>query len=431
MPLPSLRNAAAAALIALTLTLALCATSWGASEKVLYRFHGSDGNGPVNVIIGPDGALYGTTVVGGANACLSNGCGVVFRLARGTGGGWHETVLHNFAGSDGSFPYGSLVADKAGNLYGTTVYGGSNGCSNLGCGVVFELVRKKGDNWTYKILYNFSSGGGLWPYAGLIFDSQGQLYGTTSGGGNFSACTGGCGVVFKLAPDGQGNWTESVLYAFQGADGATPMAPLIFDSAGNLYSTTEWGTDNASGTVFKLSPGKDGQWSEEVLHSFGFATKDGDEPTYGVIFDKLGSLYGTTQFGGTAGQQGWGTAFKLTPVGGKWKENILHSFNRDKGPGGGFVSSGLILDGAGNLYGSAGAGGKYGAGVVFKLPPRTRGKWGETILHAFGTGNDGVDPIGGLVFDPSGHLLGSASIGGLNGGSCGQGGCGVVFEITP
>ncbi len=336
-------------------------------------------------------------VEGGTNSCLANGCGVVFRLNQGN------------------------------------VYGASNGCSNMGCGVVFELVREKGDKWTYKILYNFSSGGGLWPYAGLIFDLQGQLYGTTSGGGNFNACTGGCGVVFKLAPDGKGNWTESVLYAFQGADGATPMAALIFDTAGNLYSTTEWGTDKASGTVFKLSPGENGQWSEEVLHSFSFATKDGDEPTAGLVLDGLGNLYGTTQFGGTEGQQGWGTAFKLAPVGGgKWRETILRSFDRDKGVGGGIVSSGLILDARGNLYGSTDSGGEHNnAGTVFKLTPRAKGKWDEIVLHWFGKGNDGAGPLGGLVFDSSGHLLGSAAIGGRTGGACGQGGCGVVFEITP
>jgi len=424
---PIVRNTAVSAL----LFLAFCATSRAASEKVLYRFHGKDGRGPVNVIIGPDGALYGTTVEGG-NACS---CGVVFRLAQATDGKWHEKVLHEFAGSDGDFPRGTLVADKAGNLYGTTVYGASNGCSNMGCGVVFELVRGKGASWTYKMLYNFSSGGGLWPYAGLILDSQGQLYGTTSGGGNFTVCTSGCGVVFKLAPDGKGNWTESVLYAFgsRANDAAVPMAPLVFDSIGNLYGTTEWGGDDASGAVFELSLKKNGQWADEVLHSFSFATKDGDEPTYGVIFDGSGNLYGTTQFGGTEGQQGWGTAFQLLPSGrGKWREAILRSFNRDKGPGGGFISSGLILDAAGNLYGSAGAGGKYNnCGAAFKLTQRAKGKRGEIVLHSFGKANDGCDPIGGLIIESPDRLLGSASIGGLTGGACGEGGCGVVFELTP
>ncbi len=283
------------------------------------------------------------------------------------------------------------------------------------------------------MLYNFQNGGGLDPYAGMIFDSQGNLYGTASGGGNFNVVHGWMRGGIQDQPDGKGNWTESVLYAFQGTDGATPMAPLTFDSSGSLYGTTQWGTDAASGTVFKLSPGQNGQWSEEVLHSFSFATKDGDEPTYGVVFDSAGNLYGTTQFGGTKNQQGWGTAFRLTPAGGsKWKETILRSFNRDKGVGGGFVSSGLILDAQGNLYGTAGAGGRYNnCGAAFRLTQRAKGKWDEIVLHSFGKRNDGCDPIGGLVFGPSGRLLGAASIGGLTGGACGQGGCGMVFEIAP
>ena len=430
-PQPEKDGTTRALLIGFRLLLALCATSWAASEKVLYAFHGQDGLGPNSLIVGPDGGLYGTTELGGTNTCLARGCGVVFRLSRGSDGKWHETVLHDFAGSDGWFPNGALVADKAGNLYGTTVNGGPS-CSQLGCGVVFELVRGKAGKWTFKVLHNFALTDGANPYAGMIFDSKGNLYGTASGGGNTSACTGGCGVVFKLTPDGKGDWTETVLYAFgsQAHDGAVPLAPLIFDSAGSLYGTTQYGGDGASGTVFKVSPGKNGQWVDKVLHSFSAATKDGDEPTYGVVFDSLGNLHGTTQFGGTKGEEGWGTAFELTPAGGRWKEAILRSFDRAKAAGG-FVSSGLILDAEGNLYGTTGSGGKYSGGAVFKLTPRAEGKWGQTILHSFGSGNDGSDPIGGLVFDSSGRLLGSASIGGLTGGACGQGGCGVVFEITP
>jgi uncharacterized repeat protein (TIGR03803 family) len=420
-----------ALLIGLAIAAVLCTSSWAASEKVLYRFHGKDGNVPVNVIIGPGGVLYGTTVDGGANSCNSNGCGVVFQLTRSSDGKWQETVLHDFAGSDGMYPNGAIVADKSGNLYGTTVYGGPNGCSGLGCGVAFELEKGRSGRWAFKILHLFfqQQGDGLQPYAGMVFDSKGNLYGTTSGGGNF-ACTGGCGVVFELSPGGEGNWTETVLYSFQGADGATPMAPLTFDSSGSLYGTTQWGTNAASGTVIKLSPGQNGQWSEEVLHSFSFATKDGDEPISGLVFDGSGNLYSTTQFGGTAGQQGWGTAFRLSPAGGgKWKETILRSFNRYK-PGGGFPS-GLILDANGNLFGSTGAGGRCNScGVIFRLTSRAKGKWGETILHSF-KGKDGVGPGGDLIFNSAGHLLGVTNIGGYTGGSCGQVGCGVVFDITP
>src|ERR1700733_2907300 len=144
-----------ALLIGLAMAAALCPTSWAASEKVLYRFHGKDGWEPNSIVLGPDGALYGTTVQGGTNACLANGCGVVFRLVLGGNGKWHETVLHDFGGSDGQVPVGPLVFDKAGNLYGTTVYGGPNGCSGLGCGVAFELEKGPSGKWTYKIIHLF------------------------------------------------------------------------------------------------------------------------------------------------------------------------------------------------------------------------------------------------------------------------------------
>jgi uncharacterized repeat protein (TIGR03803 family) len=432
-------------LAGLVLMLAVASGAWAASEKVLYAFHGTDGGFGGNVIVGPDGKLYGTTVGGGGEkACPDSsfdGCGVVFQLTPGAGGTWRETVLHRFNGSDGSSPAGNLVLDKAGNLYGTTEYGGSKGCSNLGCGVVFELVRGRGDKWAYKVLYNFSSGVGLWPFDGLIFDPQGNLYGTTSHGGNFNACDGGCGVVFELSPGAGGKWTESVLYSFDGSDGEEPGTPLVFDGAVNLYGTTQFGGTNGTGTVFELTR-KAGAWTEQVLYSFGdYDGRDGDQPAYGVIFDGAGNLYGTTVNGGTKGEQGWGTAFRLTPdKGGQWTEVVLHRFDEYK-VGGGGVDSGLILDAAGNLYGTTASGGKYtcpgngnvACGVVFRLIPHADGKWTEAVLHSFGKPGDGAGP-GGLVADPAGRLFGVTGEGGYFGGRCGEGGaagCGVVFEVTP
>lgn len=416
------------------LLLAFCLTSRAASEKVLYAFHGTDGCGPNSLMVGPDGALYGTTVAAGTSTCSAEDIdsGAVFQLTRGSDGKWSETVLHLFTGSDGWAPVGPLVADKAGNLYGATAYGGL--CSQLGCGVVFELVRGNGDNWTFKVLHKFNVSDGANPYAGLIFDSKGNLYGTASGGGN-NACEGGCGVVFELSPEGKGNWTETVLYSFSGKDGYEPGGPLAFDSSGDLCGTTEWGGAYGSGTVFKLSQ-RHGQWSEEILHSFNFDTSDGDEPAFGVTFDSVGNIYGTTPFGGTEGEQGWGTAFKLAPIGGgKWKETILHRFNRAKF-GGGYVSSGLVLDDQGNLYGSTNWGGSYdcpggglGCGTVFKLA-HADGKWSESVLQSFGKGNDGAFPGPGPVRSSAGLLFGVAE-GGYTGDPCGQYGCGVVFEITP
>ncbi len=220
-------NRSGVALVGLLLLLALVSHARAASEKVLYRFHGADGWAGGNVVVGTDGSLYGTTSAGGTNSCPATGfgCGVVFRVIHGANGKWQETVLHDFAGSDGQFPNGALVADTAGNLYGTTVDGGT-GCG-YGCGVVFQLKRGGGGKWTYNVLHFFAATDGAEPYAGLIFDSHGNLYGTASAGGNISACynEGGCGVVFKLTPDGKSNWTETTVYAFDGTDGGDRQVP--------------------------------------------------------------------------------------------------------------------------------------------------------------------------------------------------------------
>ena len=428
-------------LAGLALILVVASGAWATSEKVLYAFHGTDGWGGGSVIVDPAGNLYGTTVNGGKmNVCPGDaglGCGVAFQLKQSANGRWRETVLHAFDGTDGYNPNGSLILDSAGNLYGTTVHGGSlNGCTGLGCGVVFQLTPGANGQWTETVVHTFGGTDGAWPFGGLIFDSAGNLYGTASVGGN-GACTGGCGVVFELTQGAGGQWTETVLYSFSGSDGEKPTAGLAFDPAGNLYGMTEVGGAHGWGTVFKLSPHVEGKWTETVLHSFD--QTDGSEPGYGrLVFDASGDLYGTTPFGGPSN---WGTAFKLTPrKDGKWIETVLHFFDRSK-VGGGYVSSGLVFDRSGNLRGTAYEGGKYtcpsngdiGCGVVFQLAPAANGKWTETVLHSFGKGRDGAIP-GGVSLDPSAHLFGVTEDGGDLGGSCGQKfytGCGVVFEITP
>jgi uncharacterized repeat protein (TIGR03803 family) len=450
MTLPSTKNRPVrAAFAAIALVLMLVSTSWAASEKVLYRFHGKDGGFGGSVIVGPDGKLYGTTVGGGGEKACPNssfdGCGMVFQLTPGKDGKWRETILHAFRGgnSDGSTPAGDPAVDEKGNLYGTTVYGGPlDECSNEGCGIVFELTPNAGGKWTYKVVHEFAVTDGAWPYGGLIFDAAGNLYGTTTGGGNTGACTGGCGVVFELTPGAKGQWTESVLYSFEGTAGDGPNSPLIFDSTGNLYGATQHGGANGTGAVFELLRGKGGEWAEQVLYSFGdYGSKDGNWPVNGLTLDGVGNLYGATVNGGTKGQQGWGTVFKLTPFkNGRWAETILHDFDEYRFGGGG-VDSGLILDTAGNLYGTAASGGKYtcpgngnvACGVVFRLAPRSKGKWTETVLHSFGKGKDGAGP-GGLVSDSAGHLFGVTGEGGYSGGRCGEGGsagCGVAYEIIP
>jgi uncharacterized repeat protein (TIGR03803 family) len=302
---------------------------------VLHTFQGgSDGAIPnLGVIIDKKGNLYGTTTVGGGGNCNASGnppgCGTVFKV---TSGGT-ETVLYPFQGGtgDGALPFGNLVADSSGNLYGTTFDGGLTTCVGylnvVGCGTVFKLapLPKRQTQWTESVLYYFCSqancGDGAMPdLEPLILDENGNLYGTTyQGGANYSTCGGyGCGTVFELAPNG----TESVLYSFCSlancSDGADPGASLIFDGKGNLYSTTQvGGSGNCSseglsgcGIVFKLAP-KGKSWTETVLHSFAGGS-DGAVPAAGLIADKPGNLYSTTVEGGSANcSGGCGTIFKV------------------------------------------------------------------------------------------------------------------------
>jgi uncharacterized repeat protein (TIGR03803 family) len=231
------------------------------------------------------------------------------------------------------------------------------------------------------------------------------------------------GTVFRLAPNVDGSWTESVLYGFHERDGISLLAGLIFDQVGNLYGTTaEQGglSDRDLGVVFKLAPHADGSWTESRLHQFTNNTaSDGNNPTAGLIFDKTGNLYGTTTAGGSAND---GVVFKLTPsTKGGWAETILHAFH---GADGKFPYAGLIFDVAGNLYGTTEFG-SSGPGVVFEMTPRTDGTWALNVLHYF-LGTPAMHPIAGLLLDKAGNLYGTAR-------DCAAGaGCsGVVFEITP
>ena len=338
---------------------------------------------------------------------------------------WMEKVLHNFNnnGTDGYYPRASLISDAAGNLYGTTIYGSTDGV-----GTVFELTPTTGGGWTEQVLHSFGNGtDGGEPRASLIFDAAGNLYGTTYGGGIYCHSIGGCGTVFELTLTAGGNWTEAVLYNFGSFtdDGYEPSASLIFDAAGNLYGTTQFGGIHGWGTVFELTPTTGGGWSEQVLYNFCAQTNcstDGFLPSAGLIFDAAGNLYGTTTLGGT---DGVGTVFELTPTGGGgWSEQVLLNF----GTGGAFPQAGLIFDAAGNLYGTTSEGGTN-IGTVFELTPNVGGGWTETVLHNFGSGTDGSYPYAGLIFDAAGNLYGTTQYGGTY-NSC-SGGCGTVFELTP
>jgi len=356
-----LRAALAIVTVTLFVTSARAQAPW---EKVLYSFNGAGGGWPwAGLVFDTRGNLYGTAA-GGASNCAAGGCGTVFQLSHKVGGGWTYTVLRSLDAADGFDPYAGVIFDPAGNLYGTTVYGGA-----YGVGTVFELRQQGVRRWTEKLLYSFNgeNGDGGNPLAALIFDAAGNLYGTTGEWGtNFDYY----GTVFELSPEAGGGWTETVLYVFNSTDGSQPSG-LIFDTDGHLYGTTSGGGAYGYGTVFELSPEAGGGWTEKVLHSFDGT--DGAVPLAGLIFDPAGNLYGTTWQGGDLTQcdgRGCGTVFELsTNADGSWTETILHSFDPKCHNDGVNPGSGVIFDAAGHLYGTTVYGGAYGYGTVFEITP--------------------------------------------------------------
>jgi len=387
-----------------------CPTAHAATNyKVLHYFTGADGEGPYGgVVIDRKGDLYGTTVAGGA------GGGTVFELAPQPDGKWSATVLHSFEndGRGGGGPYGTVVFDAAGDLYGTTSGGGTHFR-----GVVFELTHAAG-RWDEKVLHDFCSrqncNDGGTPIANLMMDRAGNLYGTAF-------------VVFELSGS-TGDWSEKVLHRIcppKGCPfGGGARSGLIFDASGNLYATAASGgigcATEGCGFVYELTPTSDGKWKELVLHAFDNNGKDGYTPGNGALMmDSSGNLYGTTESGGCCG----GTVFKLTPgTDGHWKESILHNFK--PGASGSFPTAGVVMDKAGNLYGTTVDGGtSCDCGVVYKLTPGSNGKWTYTVLHAF-SGGDGAVPAGNLILDDKGNLYGGTVLGGGDNN-------GVIFELTP
>ena len=361
---PSIRLIATLAIF--TIPFATCVQA-AAADNVLYSFKndGSDGNSPyAGLIFDAAGNLYGTTFRGG-----TLGFGTVFELSPAGGGTWTEKVLHNFShdGTDGVYPAGGLIFDAAGNLYGTTIEGGT-----FAAGIAFELTPAGGGTWTEKLLHSFGNDpDGTSPAAGLIFDAAGNLYGTTQTGGPNSG-----GTVFELTPAGGGTWTEKLLYSFNFSEGTEPAAGLIFDAAGNLYGTNYTGGTSDDGDVFELMPAGGGNWTEKVLYNFNGAS--GATPQAALIFDAAGNLYSTTFAGGT---YNLGTLFKLTPAGGgTWTESVLHSFGN--GTDGARPQAGVIFDAAGNLYSTTRDGGSYGGGTVFRFNAQ-----GEVLLQSFSGAN--------------------------------------------
>jgi len=385
------------------------------TESVLHQFVNlRQGASPQSALVADlQGNLYGTTVNGG-----TYGFGVVFKLTANSSGKWDQSVLYSFTGfSDGAYPSGSVVLDSSGNLFGATQNGGNLSNCSTGCGVVFELSRGLGGAWTEKVLHTFlgTSTDGYFPKGELVLDSAGRLYGTTSQGGlkNSSGCSLDCGIVYRLRSSGSG-WTEAILHKFNGTDGGNPAVGMVFDANGNLYGTTSAGTTGP--TAFELSPSSQG-WTLKTLHIFGGAGDGGR--ANGLTFDPAGNLYGTTYNGGA---NGWGAVFKLTPSQGLWTESVLYSFQL--GQDGGSPLAGVILDAAGNLYGTTSGGGTpSGWGTVFKLAP-TQGSWTESVIYRFQGGQDGASPWGAPLLMPSGDLLGTTEQGS-------RANFGTVFDLTP
>jgi len=336
---------------------------------------------------------------------------------------WSRTVIHAFEFADGAFPDASLIVDGAGNLYGVTGGGGVNGD-----GVAFELSPPAAPKraWTETVLHDFGGLGGTDgqdPSSALTPNGAGGFYGVASAGGAH-----GDGVVYELSPppEGRKTWIETVLYSFAGADGQAPQWALVADGRGDLYGTTSQGGANRVGVAYQLSPPSPGQsaWTQTVLHSFDGTFGAG--PSSGLITDGAGNLYGTT-FGGAEQD---GQAYELSPPTQgetRWTRTVLRAFDEHlKDPQKGkYPLGGLIADAGGNLYGVTYQGGVYDYGVVFELSPSEAGgkPWKETILHAF-DGKHGRNPEAGLIVDGAGGFYGTTRFGGRYDG-------GVVFKLAP
>jgi uncharacterized repeat protein (TIGR03803 family) len=372
-------------------TLIMAPPAQAQTESVIYSFcsltNCADGSQPLsNVIMDAQGNLYGTTSLGETD----------FKL--GTDG--TLTVLYTYCPIGGKTctdgTHSGLVRDSAGNLYGTTDRGGV-----YNQGTVFKLSS----DGTLTTLYAFHGNtDGLNPDAGLLRDSAGNLYGTTLYGGKYYG-----GTIYRVDPAGKKNIMHS--FGATSTDGANPGAVVpVMDRFGNLYGTTQAGGTHGDGTVFEITAGG----AESVLYNFGDATNDGINPLAGLAIDSEGDLYGTTTAGGTYSE---GTVFRVTHNG---TETVIHNF-QNNGTDGYNPSAPVVLDASGNLYGVTNSGGRYGFGTVFGVDASGV----ETILHAFANnGTDGTNPVGGLLLDSAGNLYGTTQYGGAHK-------AGTVFEVVP
>jgi uncharacterized repeat protein (TIGR03803 family) len=400
---------------------------------VLHSFTGGgDGAEPVGgVTIDYAGNLYGATYYGGQNNG-GDGDGVVFKLSL-RNSAWIFSSLYLFQGStDGSSPSSKPVIGPDGSIYGTTSGGGASGE-----GTVFNLkppltvCKSVQCSWTLTTLHSFPGGhlDGVFPGGDrVVFDTAGNLYGTTGGGGLSTCAESGCGVVYELSPS-QGQWTETRLYNFTADPNGYAPNGVTLDSSGNLFGTTMWGgTVNSSctsgcGIVFELTP-TSGGWTESIINSFQGGSQ-GWSPVTGVTL-QAENLFGTVPNGGP---YSGGLSYQIYCC--NWGYLAGYAFNPSIGNGS-EPDAKLAFDAAGNIYGTAGSGGAYGYGAVFELTPSIDGTYNYISLHDFTGGQDGAGPRSEIVFDTDGNLYGTAQAGGLQSCSQGQGnGCGVVWKITP
>jgi uncharacterized repeat protein (TIGR03803 family) len=417
-------HVASLAALALLITLSLASPVSAQTFTVLHNFtNGTDGGVPTaGLSMDRAGNLYGTASEGGnaGTNChvefLQHGCGTAFKLAH-SATGWTFGTLYQFNGlNDGAPPSSRVIFGPDGALYGTATYGGLLSCDPgwFGCGVVYRLnpqptfCRSVSCPWVETPIYTFQqTTDGNNPEGDLIFDAQGNIYGTTNQGGHIDY-----GVVFELMPS-SGSWTESVLYAFPGLTLDRPESGVIFDRTGNLYGTANC-NNCISGGVFELSPSGSG-WNEKDLYTFDFPY-DGDAVPGGLVIDQSGDLYGGTIWGG---QTNFGIVYELNLLpNGSWNANTIYTFSLASG--GPYAN--LTMDAVGNLYGTAYGDGAHTLGSVFKLTPSPNG-WLYTDLHDF-SGSDGSHPISSVLLDANGTLYGTTSAGGTEG-------YGVVWELTP
>ena len=405
--------------------------SW--TEKTLYTFLGGTAGGiPTGPLLLKNGNLYGATLDGGESVREqeNGGCGVVFELAPRSNGQWLEKVIYTFQGNQSDGPiYPALSAfDSHGSLYGFTNRGGTGVCSY--CGSVFELTPNGNGPWTEAELWDFDGqSDGDYPTA-VALGPAGKIYGTTTGPGAGQLPEG---QIFELTPQSSptGASTLNVLYIFPFTDGEEPSRGLIADAAGNMYGTTAYGGLNNVGSIFKMSPVGNG-WKESLIYSFGPASRSAyySASPSSMVFDAKGNLYGTTQEGGANHN---GSVFELSPaVGGIWQEKDLVSFTWNDG----LVQpiGGVVFDKAGHIYGVAVFNGAYGYGGVFQLTQGADGQWTAAVIYNFkGSPSDGAIPQAGLVIDSAGNLYGTTERGGsgqCNDGSNNPAGCGVAFELS-